>query len=102
MSKRRKTRVTQHSEVLRRILKKPLSRRESQVLIALGEGKTSPEIRSSLRIARRTLDSYLARLKHKLELANIHQLIRAAALLRESIIPSTSNTSRNGSPRLCP
>ena len=80
----------------------PLSPRELQVLIALGEGKTTPEICSELEINRKTVGVYLQRLKQKLELTNINELIRAAALLREGIIPSASNVPQNHSFRLCP
>jgi DNA-binding CsgD family transcriptional regulator len=99
---RRKHRSRQRSEVLQRGMREPLSRRELQVLIALGEGKTTPEIALRLKISGKTVAAYMQRLKEKLELANINELIRAAALLGEGIMPTSPNAGRNGSLRICP
>jgi FixJ family two-component response regulator len=44
----------------------PLSRRELQVLIALGDGKTTVEIRSVLSVLEKTVATYVHRLKKKL------------------------------------
>ena len=71
------------------------------MLIALGKGKTSSEIRAALNISAKTVSAYFARLKKKLELGNMNQLIRAASLLREGIIPSQPNGPQNGSLRIC-
>jgi len=65
----------------------------------LGKGKTTAEIRSGLKISGKTVSAYMERLKKKLELCNFNELIRAAALLREGIIPSTPN---GVSLRICP
>jgi DNA-binding CsgD family transcriptional regulator len=70
------------------------------VLIALGEGKTTVEIRSDLKIAAKTVNTYVLRLKRKLAVANMNQLIRAAALLGEGIIPSEPSRLEKGL-RLC-
>lgn len=83
-------------------MRQPLSPRELQVLIALGEGKTTPEIALRLKISGKTVAVYMKRLKEKLELANINELIRAAALLGEGIMPSPPNAGWNGSLRICP
>jgi len=91
-----------HAEFLRKKLAYPLSPRELQVLIALGEGKTTREIRSQLNVSGKTVNAYFERLKKKLELGNMNQLIRAAALLREGIIALEPNGPQNGSLRVCP
>jgi DNA-binding CsgD family transcriptional regulator len=89
-------------EILQRTLAKPLSHRELQVLIALGEGKTTAEIRSGLKISGKTVATYMRRLKKKLELGNFNELIRAAVLLREGILPSASDAYQNDSLGMCP
>jgi DNA-binding CsgD family transcriptional regulator len=59
------------AESLRQTLENPLTRRETQMLIALGEGKTTRETRSQLGVTEATVNTYLERLKKKLELTNI-------------------------------
>ena len=89
-------------EALRKKLARPLGRRELQVLTALGKGETSPQIRSKLNISDKTVSVYIQRLKKKLEVSTLNELICAAALLREGIIPSEPNKSNGRSLRVCP
>ena len=56
------------------------SRRESEVLRLLGDGKTTAEIAAKLEISLKTVNEYCARLKKKLDAANFNQLLRIAVL----------------------
>jgi DNA-binding CsgD family transcriptional regulator len=78
-----------------------LSKRETQVLIGLGEGRDTAEISATLRVNRNTVQSYAARLKKKLGLKTHSQLVRTAALLREGILPLDDNKNHS-SIRICP
>lgn len=86
---------------LQRKLAHPVSPRELEVLIAIGNGKTSRQISAELNISGKTLNTYIQRLKQKLEVDNFNQLIRAAALLVEGIVPSEPNESNGRSLRIC-
>ena len=68
-------------------LAKNLSRREKQVFSLLGEGKSAAEIRSRLRLGTKTVENYRFRLKQKLGVTNIYQLVRLAVLWRERVLP---------------
>jgi DNA-binding CsgD family transcriptional regulator len=63
-----------------------ISRRETDVLRLLGDGKTTPEIAAKLKIGTKTVQAYCARLKGKLRAANWNQLIRIAVLWRAGVI----------------
>ena len=62
-----------------------LSRRESEVLRLLGDGKTTAEIAAKLEISLKTVNEYCARLKKKLRAANRNRLIRIAVLWRAGV-----------------
>jgi DNA-binding CsgD family transcriptional regulator len=64
----------------------PLSRRETEVLQLLGDGKTTAEIAAKLKINMKTVQAYCGRLKQKLHAANINRLIRIAVLWRAGAI----------------
>jgi DNA-binding CsgD family transcriptional regulator len=99
---RRRTYLSEpHTEFLRKKLAYPHSPRELQVLIALGNGQKTLEICAALNITAKTVNAYLQRLEKKLEVANFNQLIRAAALLVEGIVPSEPNESNSRSFRIC-
>jgi DNA-binding CsgD family transcriptional regulator len=57
-----------------------LSPRETEVLACLGEGRTLMEIARLKELSAKTVQMYCARLKTKLGLGNINQLIRLGAL----------------------
>jgi DNA-binding CsgD family transcriptional regulator len=90
------------TEVLRKKLKQPISPRELQVLTALGKGETTREIRLKLNISGKTVGVYIERLKKKLEVSTLNELICVAALLREGIIPSEPSKPNGRSLRVCP
>jgi DNA-binding CsgD family transcriptional regulator len=58
-----------------------LSRREYQVLCLLGEGLTSDQIALKLGLRPRTVRSYVAGMKAKLQAQNIQQLVARAVAL---------------------
>ena len=60
----------------------PLSRRETEVLLLFGDGKTIAEIADKLKLGIKTVQAYYGRLKQKLHAANINRLIRIAVLWR--------------------
>jgi DNA-binding CsgD family transcriptional regulator len=62
-----------------------LSRRETDVLRLLGDGKTSAEIAAKLNISLKTFQSYCDRLKQKLDATNRNRLIRIAVLWRAGV-----------------
>jgi DNA-binding CsgD family transcriptional regulator len=62
-----------------------LSRRETEVLRLLGDGKTASEIAAKLKISLKTFQSYCDRLKQKLRAANRNRLIRIAVLWRAGV-----------------
>jgi DNA-binding CsgD family transcriptional regulator len=62
-----------------------LSRRETEVLRLLGDGKTTLEIAAKLKIGMKTVQVYCARLKQKLDAANRNRLIRIAVLSRAGV-----------------
>jgi DNA-binding CsgD family transcriptional regulator len=62
--------------------RKRLSSRETEVIELLGQGRTPSEIATQLRLSRKTVQTFVYRLKKKLGAANIHQLIRIAVLWR--------------------
>ena len=62
-----------------------LSRRETEVLRLLGDGKTTAEIAAKLKISLKTVQAYCARLKQKLDAAKFNQLIRIAVLWRAGV-----------------
>jgi DNA-binding CsgD family transcriptional regulator len=57
-----------------------LSRRETEVLRLLGDGKTTLEIATKLKISMKTVQAYNGRLKQKLDAANFNRLVRIAVL----------------------
>ena len=63
----------------------PLSRRETDVLRVIGDGKTTAEIAKKLRLSMKTVQEYCARLKRKLHAVNKNQLIRIAVLWRAGV-----------------
>ena len=63
-----------------------LSRRETDVLRLLGEGKTTLETAAKLEISAKTVHAYCARLKEKLRAANWNQLLKIAVLWRSGVI----------------
>jgi DNA-binding CsgD family transcriptional regulator len=62
-----------------------ISRRETEVLRLLGDGKTTLEIAAKLKISMKTVQAYCARLKQKLRAANRSRLVRIAVLWRAGI-----------------
>ena len=56
-----------------------LSNREAEILSLLGSGKTTKEIAHSLELSPRTVDAHRARIKHKLGVKSIAELIVYAA-----------------------
>ena len=62
-----------------------LSRRETEVLRLLGDGKTTLEIAAKLKISMKTVQAYCARLKQKLDAANFIRLVRIAVLWRAGV-----------------
>jgi DNA-binding NarL/FixJ family response regulator len=56
-----------HVHFLQRKLAQPLGSRELQVLTALVEGKTAREIQAHLKIGAKTVNTYVERLKRKLD-----------------------------------
>ena len=63
----------------------PLSRRETEVLRLLGDGKTASEIAAKLKISLKTVQAYCDRLKEKLRAANRSRLVRIAVLWRAGV-----------------
>ena len=59
-----------------------LSRRETDVLRVIGDGKTTAEIAKKLKLSMKTVQEYCARLKRKLHAVNKNQLLRIAVLWR--------------------
>ena len=57
-----------------------LTPREAEVLRLLGDGKTTNEIAAELKIAAKTIQDFHHKLKRKLRVENINQLIRIAVL----------------------
>lgn len=62
-----------------------LSRRETEVLRLLGDGKTTAEIAAKLKISLKTVNAYCSRLKKKLDAAKFNQLLRIAVLWRAGV-----------------
>ena len=62
-----------------------LSRRETDVLRVIGDGKTTAEVAKKLGLSMKTVQVYCERLKQKLEAANIRQLVRIAVLWRAGV-----------------
>jgi len=62
-----------------------LSRRETEVLRLLGDGKTTSEIATKLKISMKTVQAYNGRLKQKLDAANFNRLVRIAVLWRAGV-----------------
>jgi DNA-binding CsgD family transcriptional regulator len=56
-----------------------LSRRETDVLRVIGDGKTTAEIAKKLMLSMKTVQVYCERLKRKLHAVNKNQLIRIAS-----------------------
>jgi DNA-binding CsgD family transcriptional regulator len=65
--------------------KAALSRRETDVLRVIGDGKTTSEIAVKLKVSIKTVQEYCARLQQKLDAANRNRLIRIAVLWRADI-----------------
>jgi len=61
-----------------------LSDRELQVFELLGQGQTTRQISESLHVGFKTVQAYQARIKEKLQLANVSELMRAAIRWNES------------------
>jgi DNA-binding CsgD family transcriptional regulator len=62
-----------------------LSRRKTEVLRLLGDGKTTAEIAAKLKISLKTVNEYCARLKRKLDAPKFSRLIRIAVLWRAGV-----------------
>jgi DNA-binding CsgD family transcriptional regulator len=73
-----------------------LSRRETEVLRLLGDGKTTLEIAAKLKIGMKTVQAYCDRLKQKLDAANRNRLIRIAVLWRAGVAEIVSRGVRGG------
>lgn len=58
-----------------------LTRRESEVLGLVVEGKSNKEVASELYCSKRTVDFHIARIYDKLKVSNRIQAVRRAALL---------------------
>jgi DNA-binding CsgD family transcriptional regulator len=58
----------------------PLSPREREVLHQVARGLTHGQIASMMGISRHTVDTYVKRIRSKLDLANKAELTRAAVL----------------------
>jgi DNA-binding NarL/FixJ family response regulator len=65
-------------------LKKDLSKRESEVLRLLAEGRVNRQVAEQLGISVRTVEGHRARIMLKLELASLSELIRYA--VRKNIV----------------
>ncbi len=63
-------------------LPKPLSRRETEVLQKVAEGKTTKEIASELFVSTRTVETHRINMMKKLEVQNSAELIRKAAQMK--------------------
>ena len=78
----------------------PLSRRETDVLRVIGDGKTTAEIAKKLKLSMKTVQEYCARLKRKLHAENKNQLIRIAVLwgadVTEIVVEGTRVTRGGG------
>jgi FixJ family two-component response regulator len=66
------------------VLKKDLSKRESEVLRLVAEGKVNRQVAGQLGISVRTVEGHRARIMLKLERASLSDLIRYA--LRQKIV----------------
>lgn len=58
-----------------------LTKRESEVLALVLEGKSSREVAAALYCSKRTIDFHLARIYEKLQVSNRVQAMRRATLL---------------------
>ncbi len=56
-----------------------LSDRELEVFEAMGNGMTTPQIAEKMHISPKTVDTYRARIKDKLELTSVTELVQRAA-----------------------
>jgi DNA-binding CsgD family transcriptional regulator len=77
----------------------PLSKREAQVLRMTAEGKASGEIARLLKVSQVTVQTYRERLKFKLGVPTLHQLIRVATLSHPGGTRTIRDINRPLSPR---
>ena len=69
-----------------------LSDRELQVFEMVGKGRETKEIADSLNISMKTVQAYQARIKQKLSLKNINELMREAILWEERKVKAAPPT----------
>jgi predicted ATPase/class 3 adenylate cyclase/DNA-binding CsgD family transcriptional regulator len=65
-----------------------VTRKEAEVLAALGEHLTNAEIASCMYVSERTVESHVSSLLRKFQVANRHELVRAAASAEEPTSPA--------------
>jgi len=82
------------------ICKNPLSPREKEILLWVGEGLTSKGIADKLRISFRTVEHHLAVIQRKLSVTNRQQAVTRAISLGFILPLNTYNAPRDPSVRL--
>ncbi len=65
-----------------------VTRKEAEVLAALGEHLTNAEIASRMYVSERTVESHVSSLLRKFQVANRHELVRVAASAEEPMSPA--------------
>ena len=73
-----------------------LSRRETEVLRLLGDGKTTLEIAARLKISMKTVQAYCGRLKQELDAAKFSRPVRIAVLWRAGVAEIVIRGVREG------
>lgn len=74
------TGTAQRTALVAKVGNDPLSPREQQVLRQIAHGRTHGQIARALGISRHTVDTYVRRIRSKLDLGNKAELTRAAVL----------------------
>lgn len=72
---------------------KPLTRRERQIAMHLGEGRTSKEMAQLLDVSPRTVEVYRARLLKKFNVANTAALLLQLGAMRGAPVPGAAEDS---------
>jgi predicted ATPase/class 3 adenylate cyclase len=71
----------------RALAERGVTRKEAEVLAALGEHLTNAEIASRMYVSERTVESHVSSLLRKFQVANRHELVRVAASAEEPTSP---------------
>ena len=79
LSKKLLNRVVQGKEAAGKAPTETLSDRELETFALIGRGKTTAEIAKTMKLSPKTIETYRARIKDKLELDDMSALIREAA-----------------------